>query len=178
VAKKTEKLVHCRYAQCAKLHETTELKKEDAVKSGSSSIRYYHHDCYHIMTTIVKIRNLFIDNINPIMTGQQISILVHTIENMVFDKKIDVDYILFALEYYIEHKTDKLKHPHGMYYIVQDFDVSDAWNKEQERKLSEKIAREFKKIIYDDEDFQLDLPESDLSNKTTNKSKFSSILGV
>ena len=51
---KKEKMVHCRYPKCSKLHDTTELKESEAVKGGSRS--YYHPDCYHIMQTVTQIR--------------------------------------------------------------------------------------------------------------------------
>jgi len=49
---KTPKMVHCRYPKCMKLHESTELSKDDAVQGGKNS--YYHPDCYHMMQTVNK----------------------------------------------------------------------------------------------------------------------------
>ena len=178
---KKEKMVHCRYPKCSKLHDTTELKESEAVKGGSRS--YYHPDCYHIMQTINQIKDVFHRNINSAMTGQQIVQLVSIANNMVFSKGIEVDLILFALNYFIKYKPGKLKYPGGIAYIVQDKDVISAWEKEKQRKIREEIREQQKTIKIDDE-LQFDLPDlSGSSDNTTvykpkNKSKFSSVLGV
>ena len=66
---KAPKMVHCRYPKCMKLHESTELSKDDAVQGGKNS--YYHPDCYHMMQTVNKIRDTFIKEIDPTLTGKQ-----------------------------------------------------------------------------------------------------------
>ena len=174
MAKNKEKLVHCRYPKCMKLHETTELNANDAVKGGKSS--YYHPDCYHTMQTVNQIRDLFIKEINPLLTGQQIGMLVSTIHNIVFSKHVDIDYLKFAVEYFIKNKPGALKYPAGLHYVVQDKNVEAAWGKEQQRKIKNELKQKQETIIINDE-FRLDLPET---AKTDNnkKSKFSSILGV
>ena len=131
--KQSEKLVHCRYPKCSKLHESTELKKEDAVKGGTNS--YYHPDCYHTMQMVNKIRDLFYKEIDPMMTGKQIGQLVSIVNNMVFSKSIEVDMILFALQYFIKFKPGKLRYPGGIAYIVQDKDMLEAWQKEKRRLI-------------------------------------------
>ena len=174
---KQEKMVHCRYPKCSKLHESTELKKEDAVQGGSGTIKYYHPDCYHTLQTVTKIRDLFVKEVNPIMTGPQIATLVSTVNNMIFSKNISADFILFALQYFIKNKPGKLHQPFGMYYIVQDKDVVDAWNKEKEQKiraeLKDKIVNQ--DVINNAED---NLPDFQIEYKSNNKSKFTKILGV
>ena len=114
------------------------------------------------------------------MTGQQVVQLVSIANNMVFSKGIEVDLILFALNYFIKYKPGKLKYPGGIAYIVQDKDVISAWEKEKQKKIREEIREQQKTMKIDDE-LQFDLP--DLLDNTTvykpkNKSKFSSVLGV
>lgn len=145
MAKKKEELVHCRYPKCCKLHESTELKKDDAVQGGSRS--YYHPDCYHIMQTINQIKDIFYVQVNPMMTGAQIGQLVSIANNMVFEKKIDVDLIKFAIEYFIRYKPGKLKYPGGISYIVQNRDVLSAWEREKERKIRTELKIEMEKKI-------------------------------
>lgn len=136
-------MVNCRYPKCKFLHDTTELLKDEAIQGGKQKY-YYHPDCYHHMRTINEIRDLFINNINPLLTSQQIGQLVSVVNNMVFSKKIDVDYIKFALLYYINYKPNALKFPAGMHYIVQNRDVEAAWKKEQESKIKAEIREEMK----------------------------------
>lgn len=170
-----EKMVHCRYPKCSKLHETTELREADAVKGGSRS--YYHPDCYHVMQTINQIKETFYREVNPTLTGKQIGQLVSIANNMVFSKGIDVDLILFAIKYFVKYKQGKLKYPGGIAYIVQDRDVISAWESEKQKKIRAEIREQQKNLGVND-DFVLDLPESKTVYRQQNKSKFSSVLGV
>lgn len=170
-----EKMVHCRYPKCSKLHETTELREADAVKGGSRS--YYHPDCYHVMQTINQIKETFYREVNPTLTGKQIGQLVSIANNMVFSKGIDVDLILFAIKYFVKYKQGKLKYPGGIAYIVQDRDVVSAWESEKQKKIRAEIREQQKNLGVND-DFVLDLPESKTIYRQQNKSKFSSVLGV
>lgn len=176
MAKQKKSVIHCRYPKCFKLHDSTEMKKEDAVKGGKGN-SYYHPDCYHTMQTVNEIRDLFHDNINPTMTGQQIGTLVSVINNLIFEKNVDVDYLKFALQYFIKYKPGKLHQPFGLHYIVQDRDVIAAWEREQQRKIHEEIKKRQKETVMVEDEFELDLPEVENKAKN-NKSKFSNVLGV
>lgn len=143
MAKKTEPPVKCRYPKCHMLHDSTAMDKKDAVMYGKSN-SYYHPDCLHTMLTVTAIRDKFIREINPLLTGQQIGLLVSTINNLIFDKGVDVDYIEFALDYMIKYKQGKLKHPQGLHYIVQDHDIEAAWKKKQEAMVKKEMAEKLK----------------------------------
>lgn len=134
------KMVKCRYPKCGKLHESNELPKDEAVQGGKNS--YYHPDCYHTMQTVNETRDLFVKNINPAMTGQQIGLLVSTIYNIIFAKKIDVDFLKFAVEYFIKYKPGKLQHPFGLHYIIQNKDVLNAWNKKKEAEIKAELKQQ------------------------------------
>ena len=167
------KIVHCRYPKCKMIHETTELNKEDAVQGGSKN-NYYHPDCYHILQTVNQIRDLFCKEVNTMMTGPQIGQLVSIVNNMIFSKKIDVDYIKFALEYVIKHKPGVLKYPGGMTYIVQDRDIMNAWNKEQDRKVRAEIKQ---KTIAVNDGFPLEFEnDSSFTYKPQKARSFADIL--
>lgn len=168
-----EKMVHCRYPKCSKLHETTELREADAVKGGSRS--YYHPDCYHVMQTINQIKETFYREVNPTLTGKQIGQLVSIANNMVFSKGIDVDLILFAIKYFVKYKQGKLKYPGGIAYIVQDRDVVSAWEKEKQMRINGEIRKQQKTIVINDE-FKLDLPESSFEYKPQKVRSFADIL--
>ena len=176
MAKKEQpKMVKCRYAKCNKIHDSQELNKNDAVQGGKNS--YYHPDCYHILQTVNQIKDLFVKHINSMMTGQQIGILVSTVNNMIFSKHIDVDYILFALQYFLEYKPGKLHQPFGLHYIVQDRDVVSAWEREKQRKLKEEIREQQKKILIED-DVGLDQEQEDMFTYKPQKARsFADILG-
>ena len=141
MAKNTIKMVKCRYPKCKFLHESTELKKDDAVKGGKGS-SYYHPDCYHTMQTVMEIRDLFVREIDPLLTGKQIGMLVSTINNIVLTKHVDVDYLEFALKYFIKYKPGALKHPGGLHYIIQSSEVSAAWKKLKEQKIKNEMKEQ------------------------------------
>lgn len=179
MATKKPDVVHCKYKHCEKLHDTTALLKNDAVKGGRNS--YYHPDCYHTMKTVNKIRDLFVEKINPLLTKPQIGILVSTIHNIIFAKKVDVDFLLFAIEYFINNKPGKLKQPYGLHYIVQDKDVNTAWDSERKRRLKAEMQAALNQLgeILDDEvELDFGTPDSKFIYKPNNKSKFSNVLGV
>ena len=134
-------LVHCRYKNCSKIHVSNELSKDDAYWDGNG--KYYHPDCYHVMKTVIKIRDTFYKEINPLLTASQFKVLVETINNIVFSKNVDVDLLLFAVEYFIKYKPGKLKHPVGLHYIIQDNDVNNAWAKLHK----DKVRRETKEAL-------------------------------
>lgn len=178
MAKQEEKLVRCRYKYCNKLHETVELKKDDAVIGGNSF--YYHQDCYHIMNTVKEIRDLFIQNINRFMTRQQIGALVNTIHNIVFGKNVDIDYLKFALQYFIKNKPGSLKQPYGLHLIIQNSDVAAAWEKRQERIIRNELQKKFDEYQEEKKGDNSDwnLPDITTTYKPSTKSRFSSILGA
>jgi len=179
---KQQNLVHCRYPKCNLLHESTELSKDCAIKGGGKN-SYYHPDCYHTMQTINQIRDIFVQQINPLLTGKQIGMLVSTINNIVFTKGVDVYCLQFAVEYFIHNKPGALKHPQGLHYIIQDRDMISAWKKEQDKRIRQQMRDELKRqaeVIGNDVEvgeFNLTTDNS-FNYKPNKKSRFSSVLGV
>ena len=177
------KMVNCRYPKCSKLHETTELLREEAVKVGSKS--YYHPDCYHIMRTVDQIKDIFYREIDHTLTGKQIGQLVSIVNNLVFSKNIDVDYILFSIKYFVKNKPGALKYPGGVAYIVQDKDVKDAWKKQQNLKIRNEIKIAMNKEVSELGNINTNdvgeiggwsIPESDFEYKAPNVKSFADIL--
>lgn len=168
--------VKCRYKHCDKLHSDTKIKKEEAVQGGVNF--YYHPDCLHTKNTIEEIRDLFIKYVDPTLNGKQIGMLVKVINDIVFVKKINVDYLKFCLGYYIKYKPGVLKHPGGLHYIFNQEDIKSAWNKYNEYKIKQEIKAEAEKIKQEDimnstSDFDLPVVNN---YKATKKSKFSNVL--
>jgi hypothetical protein len=122
--------VTCKYSSC--LHDSKELNREDAVKSGNS---YYHSDCYKTKEDIKTIIDLFKNHINPNPVYSQ---LQSVIKNIVFTKGLGSDFLLFGLQYYIEHKIP-LNYPQGLYYVIQNKNVIDAYNKSKLKDIKKNI---------------------------------------
>lgn len=122
--------VSCKYSNC--LHNSRELNKEDAAKSGNF---YYHDDCLKTKEDIKKIIDLFKNHINPNPVYSQ---LQSVIKNIVFTKGLGSDFLLFGLQYYIEHKIP-LNYPQGLYYVIQNKRVIESYNKSKAKKIKKNV---------------------------------------
>lgn len=115
-----KKTVKCRYQHC--LHETKDIPKEEAVGNGGF---YYHADCYKEKQNKNKIVRIFIDNVNPEVS---VPMLRRVINNIIHDKGISSEFLLFGLEYYINHKIG-IKYPAGLYYVIENQDVKSIYKR-------------------------------------------------
>ena len=120
-------IVKCRYSRC--LHENKELPKSEAVNVNNA---YYHKDCLRTKDDIEKIAKTFVEKVNK---GVVYSQLYGTIYNIVFNKKISSELLLFGLNYYIEHHIP-LHYPGGLFYVVENKDVNREFLK---YKTKEKV---------------------------------------
>lgn len=113
-------IVKCRYKNC--IHDNKELDKLEAVKIGNS---YYHKECNEIKEDIKSIVDLFTKHIN---SNVVYNVLLKVINEIIFTKKIDSKFLLFGLKYYIQNKIP-LNYPQGLYYVIQNKDVKNTYNK-------------------------------------------------
>lgn len=123
-------MVKCRYANC--LHENKELDKNEAVKSGAA---YYHSDCLRTKEQMKQIEDLFITRVNP---NAIISQLRGVIKTLAITRGLGSDFLLFGLQYYIDHKIP-LNYPQGLYYVVQNKDVIAAYNKLKSKEIKKTV---------------------------------------
>lgn len=119
-------MVKCRYTNC--LHGSKELDKSEAVKSGTA---YYHSDCLKTKEQMKQIEDLFIERVNPNVI---ISQLRSVIKNIAITRGLGSDFLLFGLQYYINHKIT-LNYPQGLYYVIQNKDVIAAYNKSKVKEV-------------------------------------------
>ena len=120
----------CKYSHC--LHNNREIEKEKAVRVGNA---YYHSDCLKTKEDIKEIVDLFKTHINPNPVYAQ---LQSVINNIIFVKKVQSDFLLFGLRYYIEHKIP-LNYPQGLYYVIQNKDVTNAYNKTKTKEIKKSV---------------------------------------
>jgi len=64
--------------------------------------------------------------------------LQSVIKNIVFTKGLGSDFLLFGLQYYIDHKLP-LNYPQGLYYVIQNKQVLDAYNKSKVKNMKSNI---------------------------------------
>jgi len=128
--------VKCRYAHCK--HDGEKIRRDEAIKVGAA---YYHPDCYAEKEKLHEIEKYYIEHfdMSPIM-----SMLRKTINNIIFTKKMDPDYVIYAMKY---AKTNHIpvRNPAGLYYITKDWKIETEWEKHLEKKNQAKVAKmEFK----------------------------------
>jgi hypothetical protein len=126
-----DEIVRCRFKYCN--HDSRDLPIEEAVLSGKSS--YYHKDCYKTNEEIKQIIDIFKNQIDPLVVYSQLRI---AIENIVFSKCLGSEYLLFAIKYAINNKIN-LKHPAGLYYIIDYENIKKAYLKEKYKQQIKQI---------------------------------------
>jgi len=181
--KKQPVYVSCRYPKCTQLHDSNKVLKSEAFNNGKG--RYYHEDCYHTMQTVNQIKDMFCKYINTTLTAKEIGTLVSTINHIIFAKHVDVDYLKFAVEYFIKYKPGKLNYPAGLHYIINDSDVKEAWDRRRESEIRAEIKVEMDKqmkaiaeSVENNFDLDLSIPEKKSIYKNNSRQRFSRILGT
>lgn len=164
--------VKCRFSKCKCLHESDVIPKSEAVRDGRL---YYHPDCFHVKGIANDIKKIFCEEINPLITAEQVKQLYSVVYNIILTKKVDPDFLKFAVEYFARYKKGALKYPGGINYIIQDKEVTSKWAQFNRTKVAKEIRKEQNEIL-DDEDYSFDLPDT-TEFKANNQSKFSSIMG-
>lgn len=124
----------CRYKQCRHESKSIDISKDEYVVDNRM---YYHTDCYKAKTTVVLkdentkkdlqlIRTLWVDNISNTVVYSQ---LFHML-NELLKRGIDSDYLVFVMQYCIEHKLN-LNYPNGFPYFVDKKEIKDAYAKKK-----------------------------------------------
>ena len=150
--------VKCRHNKCK--HNSREVDKAEAVKVGNM---YYHEDCFRDKENRKEIVGLFSKYVNPNVIFSQLQTVIKTI---VDDRGNSSDFLLFGLKYYIEHKIP-LNYPQGLYYVIQNKQMIEAYKKMNEKKV---LAKENFDIAENNN-------EVEFSYKPTKAKGFGDILG-
>ena len=108
----------CKATHC--FHKNEPIDKETAVKVGNN---YYHRDCYQTIQNIREIIDIWSKQVNEFVN---FAALRRTIDSIVYDRKVDSEYVLFGLKYFIE-KGLKLNYPQGLYYVIENRGVQNAY---------------------------------------------------
>jgi hypothetical protein len=117
----SEEIVKCTYKYCS--HIDKNLPLNEAILVGKSA--YYHQKCNKENEEIKEIINLFKTQIDPYVVFSQ---LRNVINNIVYDKCLGTEYLLFALNFAIKNKIN-LKHAMGLHYIVGYENIQNAYKK-------------------------------------------------
>jgi hypothetical protein len=102
-----------------------------------------HEDCAKINDNISKIRDLYYEKVSNTVVMKQ---LVSIINNLIFKKNIDSEYLLFALNHAISAKIP-IKSPYGLHYLIDNKRIKDLYNKKQSQKIAEQIREEVEEMV-------------------------------
>lgn len=116
------KVYKCGFCHCQ--HESCEISQDEAVKIRN---RYFHKDCAETYNNIEEIKRLYYEKISNTVVMPQ---LLSVVNNIIFKKKIDSNYLLFALKYAINTKRT-INYPQGLHYLIDDYKIKAAWKKQQ-----------------------------------------------
>ena len=128
--KEKTKMCECSYSHCK--HESRMLLRENAIRTSN---KFFHPDCYHEMRNIKTIKELYRDHFEaePIWTQ-----LINIIKDIIYNRKVDSDFFVFAMDYAIANDI-AVKHPPGLYYLVKNEGAIKEWEKQKNKELQEVI---------------------------------------
>ena len=122
-----EREYKCRYSHCRT--PDTKVLASKAVKIGNI---YYHPECYKEKQTIEKTLGLYSEKVDSAVVFKQ---LRAAINNIIFDKGVSADLVLFALQYAIKEKRS-IKSPYYLHYLVKDRRIRAAYDENKKRKIT------------------------------------------
>jgi hypothetical protein len=125
-----KQIYKCAFKHCQ--HDSCNILQDEAVKVGQ---RYMHEDCAKISENISKIKELYYTKISNTVVIKQ---LVNVINNLIFKKNIDSNFLLFALNYAISEKIS-INSPYGLHYLIDNKKVKEIWYKKNNQKIAKKI---------------------------------------
>ena len=108
----------CRYSYCK---HGGEVNKEEAIKEGSS---YFHKDCYKEKQLKQQIEEYYLSNMPPCT----LQILRKVIKQLIHEKNIEAEYMLFVLNYITNNKKP-INNPFGLANYCNEGRVRSEYNK-------------------------------------------------
>ena len=146
-----ERIFKCAFSHCE--HDAKKIQASEAVKIGN---RYWHRDCYEISQIIQSIIDEYMNHFSQTVV---ISILRKIVNNIIFGKKLLNDkvpkyesdlnaarYLDFAIQFALDHNIP-ISHPQGLYYLIDNSRVKEAWKKKQEAEAQREVNREVAKNV-------------------------------
>ena len=98
----------CSYTHC--LHPNTLVGDDESVVING---KHYHWDCAQIKSDIQELRDMYIHHIDK---NVKIPVLAKVLNDLVFKYNQPIEYLKFALKYYIDYKI-KIKSPFTLLYL-------------------------------------------------------------
>lgn len=110
----------CNYSKC--IYKTKDIAPED-LYIDEITHRRYHKRCFQYKTLIDEIATFYYENVSrTVVYGA----LVNTIKNIVFKKRVEPEFLLYALQYTVE-KGNMPKSPFSLHYLIDDGRIKKAY---------------------------------------------------
>jgi len=132
-----QKQVTCSYGKCQ--HSSKKMNvNADNVYYDKNSKRYYHKDCWKIKQDIILIQNIWREKVSKSVVNTALN---RVLNKLIFENDCDPEFIIFALEDAIKRKA--INYPAGLYYLVDDKRLIQAWNKKVATEKMKKLGTDF-----------------------------------
>lgn len=125
----------CRYTHC--YYGNTEIPPDDEIKVGN---RYMHKKCAIASQSIQKAKELYYENISSTVVMSQ---LLNVINNIIFTKNVDPEYLVFAIQHAISAKI-QIKSPYSLHYLIDNSRIKQLWEREKKKRISTRMMEEIK----------------------------------
>lgn len=145
-----EKFFKCAFKHCE--YPEHKVSEDEAVRINN---RYWHKSCYETSQIIEGIVEDYLANFSQTVV---ISLLRKIINDIVFGKKLltpnipkyesdlkAAKYLEFCIQYAINHNL-RVTHPQGLYYLIDNSRIKEAWKKQTEAKIQREANIEAQKI--------------------------------
>lgn len=119
----------CRYSKC-KHNGLIDINADEFVNEGNN---YFHKDCYQEKADLQLFRNLWTQKISATVVHSQLNKMLSQLISI----GVSSDYLLFVLQYVIDHKK-KLSYPSGFRYYLDYPEIKNAYEKTKVKKIVDK----------------------------------------
>ena len=135
----------CSFKNCQHESKQIDLDSEEHICDKKSyAKKYYHKDCYTNKCNIEKAIDLWYKHIDKDVSFPS---LMRILKELVFKKKNDSGYIVFALKYCIDNDYN-LNYPPGLRYFIERQEIKDAY---AQKKLKQLKAKGYRYEISEDD---------------------------
>lgn len=154
----------CNFKHCKCDEVLTDENRE--VVNGKS----YHRTCLRTKNDIVEIRDYYIENVSSTVV---IGMLVKVINNIIFDKQVNSQFLKFALKYAVETKIS-IKSPLSLHYLIDNSKIKDVWKRKQTDGTKNDIKTQKTSEITSEFDFDAEVIST--TKTASNSNGFENIL--
>ena len=103
-----------------------------------SDNKYMRKDCTDESKILQSIRDLYRSKISATVVFSQLNAVINDI---VFKKNINAQFLLFALRYAVDNNIP-IRSPYGLHYIVDNYRIKEAWKDKISYEAASRIRRE------------------------------------